>query len=103
MSNQQKIECKCRQQSGPRDAELKKTLSNRISRISGQLGGVAKMIEEDRCCTEILTQIAAIENALSGVGKILLDEHISTCVASEVAKGNTDAVNKTLELMKKLG
>lgn len=103
MSNQNRVECKCRQLSGPRDEKLKKKLSVRISRINGQLGGVSKMIEEDRCCTEILTQITAIESALSEVGRLLLDDHINTCVASEVAQGNTEAVDKTILLMKKLG
>jgi CsoR family transcriptional regulator, copper-sensing transcriptional repressor len=60
--------------------ESRKKLQHRISRIQGQVQGIARMVEEDRYCLDILTQIAAVRSALDSVGRELLTDHIESCV-----------------------
>jgi DNA-binding FrmR family transcriptional regulator len=60
--------------------ETKKKLTRRLNRIAGQVAGIQRMVEEDRYCVDILTQIAAVRSALDGVGVALLTEHIGSCV-----------------------
>jgi CsoR family transcriptional regulator, copper-sensing transcriptional repressor len=60
--------------------ESRKRLQNRINRILGQVQGISRMVEEDRYCVDILTQIAAVRSALDSVGRELLTDHIESCV-----------------------
>ena len=68
--------------------ENKPRLLNRLNRIAGQVKGVAKMVEEDRYCIDILTQIQAIRAALSKVETELLKDHIGHCVHGAFASGD---------------
>lgn len=92
--------CKCK--NTPRSEESSKQLRNRINRIIGQLNGISKMIDDNRYCGDILTQVAAVESALQSIGYIILTEHMQTCVIEEIQKGNTEIVNEAVDLMKKL-
>lgn len=94
--------CCCHYKNTPRSDELQKKLRNRINRIIGQLSGIQKMLDDNRYCGDILTQIAAAESALRSVGYIILEEHMETCVVEQVQNGNTDIVDEAVELMKKL-
>lgn len=60
--------------------EARKKVQARVNRISGQIAGIGRMIEEDRYCVDILTQIAAVRSALDNLGVELLTEHIESCV-----------------------
>lgn len=80
----------------------KKQLQNRLSRMSGQLNGISRMLEENRYCGDILTQVAAVESALQAFGYAILKEHMETCVVEEIQKGNTAVVDEAVELVKKL-
>lgn len=102
MDNIEKRECCCRYKSTPRSEELQKQLRNRINRVIGQMSGIQKMIEDNRYCGDILTQIAAAESALQGLGYLVLKEHMETCVVEEIKKGNTEIVEEAVELVKKL-
>jgi DNA-binding FrmR family transcriptional regulator len=75
-------------------------LSNRLKRIEGQVRGVERMVDEDRYCIDVLTQIAAIQAALDKVALGLLDEHAAHCVAG-AADG--DHAEMTHELMAAVG
>lgn len=86
----------------PRSEELLRQLNIRINRIIGQLGGISKMLDENRYCGDILTQIAAAMSALQSVGYIVLEEHLKTCAVEEIQNGNSDIISEALELMKKL-
>ena len=102
MENENKCcEC-CRHKSTPRSDDTVKALQNRLSRIIGQLGGIKNMLDDNRYCGDILTQIAAAESALQGIGYIILNEHMQTCVVEEIQKGNTAITAEAVELMKKL-
>ena len=66
-----------------RDAALK-----RLSRLEGQVRGIARMVEEDRYCVDVLTQIAAVRAALKGVEKLVIDDHAAHCIEDAVASGD---------------
>ena len=78
----------------------KELLLKRLARIEGQVRGVAKMIEDDRYCVDVLTQIGAIETALEAVGMKVLEEHARHCVAGALASGDEGvAAEKAEELL----
>lgn len=79
-----------------------KSLKNRLNRIIGQLGGIRTMLDDNRYCGDILTQVAAAESALQSFGYLVLREHMETCVVEEIRDGNTAIVDEAVELMKKL-
>ena len=81
-----------------RDEQEKKALMTRLSRIEGQVRGIRAMVEDDRYCVDILTQVSAIQAAL----KELLARHIKTCVSEDIREGNEEAVDELCELLKKL-
>lgn len=69
----------------------------RLARIEGQVRGVARMVEDDRYCIDVLTQISAANSALQSVALNLLDEHLGHCVTHAVAQGGTEAEQKLAE------
>jgi DNA-binding FrmR family transcriptional regulator len=69
----------------------------RLRRIEGQVRGLQRMIDEDKYCIDILTQVAAATKALQSVALGLLDEHLSHCVAQAVAEGGDGAADKVRE------
>lgn len=68
----------------------------------GQLGGIKKMVDDNRYCGDILIQIAAVESALQNLGYIILQNHMETCVKDEIINGNENIIDETFELIKKL-
>ncbi|MCB6992164.1 metal-sensing transcriptional repressor [bacterium 210820-DFI.6.37] len=79
-----------------------KDLINRLSRIEGQVRGVKKMVEEERYCVDILTQVSAIQSALNGFNRILMTNHIKTCVTNDIKNGNEEAVDELCVTLQKL-
>ena len=72
----------------------KDALVKRLHRIEGQVRGIERMIEEDRYCIDVLTQIAAVNTALESLAFRLLDEHVNHCVAGAVASGDAAVAEK---------
>jgi len=69
-------------------AEERKRQINRISRIIGHLQHVKGMIEEDQDCADVLIQISAVKSALNGLGKEIINEHISHCIVHALEDGD---------------
>lgn len=92
----------CRVKHTPRDEKQCRQLQNRLNRITGQLNGIGRMLEENRYCGDILTQLAAVESALQSFGYIILQEHMETCVVEEIQNGNMQIMEEAIELVKKL-
>jgi CsoR family transcriptional regulator, copper-sensing transcriptional repressor len=69
----------------------------RLRRIEGQVRGLQRMVEEDKYCIDILTQVAAVTKALQSVALGLLDEHLAHCVAGAIAQGGDAATEKVRE------
>lgn len=85
-----------------RQEKEKKALLTRLNRIEGQVRGVRMMVEEDRYCVDIVTQVSAICAALNSFNKELLARHIKTCVSEDIKEGNEQSVDELCELLKKL-
>jgi len=81
---------------------VKSNLISRLNRIEGQIRGVKGMIEKDTYCDDILNQVAAIQSALNGVGKLLLEGHMKSCVVDRIQRGDTEVVRELLTTMNKL-
>ncbi len=73
------------------DPESLQRILNRFARIEGHLRGIKTMIQEGRSCPDVLVQIAAVRGALDRVARIILDEHLSECVARAAQEGNIEA------------
>jgi DNA-binding FrmR family transcriptional regulator len=81
-------------------AEDKQALVRRLHRIEGQVRGIERMIEEDRYCIDVLTQIAAVNTALESLAFTILDDHVNHCVAGALASGDPVAAEaKSKELL----
>src|SRR3954451_9965190 len=78
----------------------KDLLMKRLARIEGQVRGVARMIDEDRYCIDILTQLGAVDTALEAVAIKVLEDHVEHCVAGALASGDEElATEKSRELL----
>ena len=81
-------------------AKDKDALIKRLHRIEGQVRGIEKMVEDDRYCIDILTQIGAVRTALENVGLKLLEDHVNHCVVNAIASGDAKTIDeKTTELL----
>ena len=81
-------------------ADDKKALIRRLHRIEGQVRGIERMVEEDRYCIDVLTQIAAVNTALESLAFKILDDHVNHCVARALASGDpAEAEAKSKELL----
>jgi len=78
-------------------ADTKESHLKRMHRIEGQVRGITKMIESDKYCIDVLTQVAAVNKALEAVALNLLDEHLKHCVTDAVAEGGAVADQKVAE------
>lgn len=92
----------CQTKTTPRQTEDLKQLKNRLNRIQGQLNGIGKMLDENRYCGDILTQIGAVESALQSFGYEVLKEHMKTCVVEQVQEGNVAIMDEAVDLIRKL-
>ena len=95
-------DCCARYKKTPRSEEQLKTLRSRMNRIAGQVAGIQRMLDDNRYCGDILTQIAAVGSALQSVGYLVLQEHMRSCVAEGVREGRDEMLDEAVELMKKL-
>ena len=77
-------------------------LINRLSRIEGQVRGIKKMVENDVYCTDILIQVSAVNAALNSFNKVLLSNHIRTCVAEDIRAGNEETIDELVVTLQKL-
>lgn len=77
-------------------------LLNRLSRIEGQVRGIRRMVEEDAYCIDILNQVSAANSALNSFSKVILSEHIRSCVAEDVREGSSDKLDELIRTLPKL-
>lgn len=89
-------------QETPRTEQEKNELKVRLNRIEGQVRGIKGMIEKDTHCDDILTQVSAVQSALNGVGKLLLEHHMRTCVVNRIENGETEVIEELLKTFSKL-
>ena len=94
-------ECFCHKEKKRNEAEYKR-LIHRLNRIEGQVRGVKKMVEDDRYCIDILTQVSAIQSALNSFNKELLGQHIKSCVVHDIREGKDEVVDELVCTLQKL-
>lgn len=90
----------CHTKRTPRSEELRRNLTRRLNRAIGQLNGIKAMLEEDRYCGDVLMQLAAAESALRSVSRLVLQDHLETCVAERVREGDTEVIDELMTLLK---
>ena len=91
----------CHTKHTPRSDELKKSVERRLNRAIGQLGGVKAMVEEDRYCGDVLTQLAAAEAAVRAVSREVLRDHMETCVTERIQAGDTEVIDELCGLLRR--
>ena len=85
-----------------RTPEEYKRLIHRLNRIEGQVRGVRRMLEENAYCTDVLTQVAAVNAALNAFSRELLESHIRTCVAQDLREGRDETVDDLMITLQRL-
>ena len=87
-----------------RDKETReyKRLVCRLNRIEGQIRGIKKMLDDDRYCVDILTQVSAVQSALNAFNKELLGQHIKSCVVNDIRQGKDEVVDELVSLLQKM-
>ena len=94
-------ECCCHK-TKHRSPQEQKQLTNRLSRIEGQVRGLRDMLQADAYCPDILVQVSAVSAALNSFSKELLATHIRTCVADDLKAGETQKLDELLQLLPRL-
>ena len=84
-----------------RDKSESSELIHRLNRIEGQIRGIRNMVENDFYCVDILTQVSAANAALTAFSKVLLNNHIRTCVVEDIRAGQDGKVEELLEAIQK--
>ena len=101
MENKSEKGCCCHTSKHRSEKEYK-DLMNRLSRIEGQVRGIKGMLEKDAYCPEILVQVSAVNAALNSFNKVLLANHIRTCVADDIREGKDETVDELVMVLQKL-
>ena len=96
-----KKECPCHKTKDRSEKEYK-DLIHRLNRIEGQIRGIRGMVEKDAYCTDILVQVSAVNAALNSFNKVLLANHIRTCVAEDIRAGKDETVDELVVTLQKL-
>lgn len=92
----------CTSMTKERSEKEYKDMINRLSRIEGQIRGIKGMVEKDVYCTDILVQVAAVNAALNSFNRVLLANHIKTCVTQDILNGKEETVDELVNTLKKL-
>ena len=95
------LEMECCSKTTVRTDEQKKSLLNRLSRIEGQIRGIRGMLDNDAYCIDILNQVSAANAALNSFSKVLLANHIKSCVTDDIKAGRDDSVDELINVLQK--
>ena len=95
--------CCCHHKATPRSEELQCNLQKRLNRAIGQLNGVKAMLDDNRYCGDVLTQLAAAESAVHRVSEMILRNHMQTCVVEQIRAGHDEIVDEAMDLIHRFG
>ena len=93
---------RCSERKKIRTEDEYKALSNRLSRIAGQVKGLQKMLDESAYCPDILIQVSAVTSALNAFSRELLGNHIRTCVTNDILSGKEETADELVDILKKI-
>lgn len=103
MKNDNENQCECAtHRTKERSEQEYKNLIHRLNRIEGQIRGIRGMVERDAYCTDILIQVSAVNAALNSFNKVLLENHIKSCVIRDIKDGKEESVDELVETLQKL-
>lgn len=86
----------------PRDPSLKGTLNKRLNRVEGQIRGIKGMIEKDAYCNDIIIQVSAARAALDSIGRLLMENHLKSCLVRKIRDGEDEVINELLKTIDKM-
>ena len=84
-----------------RGIDERKLINNRLNRISGQINGVKKMIDNDAYCNDVLIQLKAVENSIQSLSNHILENHLYNCVTRDLENGELDTIDELISLFKR--
>lgn len=84
-----------------RGTDEKKLITNRLNRISGQITGIKKMIENDAYCNDVLIQLKAVESSIQSLSNHILENHLYNCVTRDLENGELDTIDEVISLFKR--
>lgn len=102
MEEKKKVCPSCIHKTKERSEQERRNMLNRLSRIEGQVRGIRKMVENDVYCPDILIQVSAVNAALNSFNKVLLAEHIRSCVAEDIREGKEETIDELVLVLQKL-
>ena len=94
--------CCCGTKTKERSEEDVRSMTNRLSRIEGQIRGIKRMVAENAYCPDILVQVSAVIAALKSFNKVLLADHLHSCVVNDIRAGKDEVVDELVHTMHKL-
>ena len=94
--------CQCCDRTRVRNESELRALKNRLSRIEGQIRGISGMIDSDAYCVDILTQVSAVQAAISSFATELLSQHIKGCVVNDIKNDKQETVDELAKIVEKL-
>ncbi len=94
--------CSCGSRTKERTDKEYKDLIHRLNRMDGQIRGIRGMVEKDAYCIDIIVQVAAVNAALNSFNKVLLANHIKTCVTRDIREGKEQTVDELVATLQKL-
>ena len=92
----------CAHKTKERSLKEYKNLQNRLKRIEGQVRGLEKMLDENAYCIDIMNQVAAVNSALNSFNRVLMENHIRTCITRDIREDNEESVEELLKTLQKL-
>ena len=84
-----------------RSDEEKTLIKNRLNRISGQICGIQKMIDDDRYCDDVLIQLSAVNKSIKSLANHIIEKHMENCVVESIKKGDNKIVDEFITLIKR--
>lgn len=93
--------CCCHYKETERSEALQSNVKKRLNRAIGQLNGVKNMIDDNRYCGDVLTQLAAAESAIHSTAELILRDHLETCVKDRIRRGDDEVLEEAMRLIKK--
>ncbi len=94
--------CTCCHKTKERSEKEYKDLIHRLNRVEGQIRGIKNMVEKEAYCTDILVQVAAANAALNSFTRVLLANHIKTCVTNDIREGKDETVDELVAILQKI-
>ena len=96
-----RMDNQCCSKKTKRGSDEKKRIISRLNRISGQINGITKMIENDAYCNDVLIQLSAVENSVKSLSAHILENHLYMCVTRDLENGELDTIDELISLFKR--